>query len=236
MRFRRQSSASVEIAEQEEDQDNRQRDADEPKQTTTKHSDLQAVVGKTTAQALPRFRSSSKMLRRPFSPACGLAASRFAPSAQKGALLASPRLRGEGCRRQQACAAGEGEGRRRKGRCGAGRRLFRHRPSPPLRLAALVSAKPKPAPRKRGEAKPVSFVEMHAHASSSGRGESLALVAMCDSTSGGAGRRGLREAPLIRRQGVVVPTFGGIAAGIQRRYTCDAVEFRFARRKPQRET
>ncbi len=43
----------------------------------------------------------------------GLADSHFvtaAPRGQKGAQFTSPRLRGEGCRRQQACAAGEGEG------------------------------------------------------------------------------------------------------------------------------
>ena len=66
--------------------------------------------------------------------------------------FASPRLRGEGCRRQQACAAGEGEGAATKEAPRLGRRLFRTAPSPPLRSRSC--GRRPTLSRKRGEAKP----------------------------------------------------------------------------------
>ena len=78
----------------------------------------------------------------------GLADSHFvtaAPRGQKGAQFTSPRLRGEGCRRQQACAAGEGEGaspeeaqRRRRAPLSA--------PPPHPRFASLRSFGRRPNP------------------------------------------------------------------------------------------
>ena len=74
-------------------------------------------------------------------------------SVRRGAHFASPRLRGEGCRRQQACAAGEGEGAATKrARRARAERLVCTAPSPPLRFAPLVSAEgrnPLPASGER---------------------------------------------------------------------------------------
>ena len=80
-----------------------------------------------------------------------------------GAGFASPRLRGEGCRRQQACAAGEGEGAAQKEarRFGPGAPSGTA-PSPPLRFAPLVRPQAEPSPRKRGEANPRSSPRCHA--------------------------------------------------------------------------
>ena len=68
-------------------------------------------------------------------------------------LSQTPRLRGEGCRRQLACAAGDGEGVRGEGAAMAAGRPVLRAPSPSRRFAPLVSAiRPKPSPRQRGEA------------------------------------------------------------------------------------
>ena len=72
---------------------------------------------------------------------------------------ASPRLRAEGCRRQQACAAGEGEGAMQE----EARRLLPDAscgdaPSPPLRYAPLVLAKAKTLSPQAGRGGPAPLV------------------------------------------------------------------------------
>ena len=69
--------------------------------------------------------------------------------------FASPRLRGEGCRRQQACEAGEGEGAVTNEARRFGPSAFQRRPLTPASLrSACFGRRPKPSPRKRGEADP----------------------------------------------------------------------------------
>ncbi len=72
---------------------------------------------------------------------CESFASRFrGPETIENGKLASPRLRGEGCRRQQACAAGEGEGAVTKEALRHGQRLLRDRPLTPASLRSARSA------------------------------------------------------------------------------------------------
>ena len=84
---------------------------------------------------------------------CESFASRFrGPETIENGKLASPRLRGEGCRRQQACAAGEGEGAVTKEALRHGQRLLRDRPLTPASLRSARSAEGRTLSRKRGEA------------------------------------------------------------------------------------
>ena len=98
----------------------------------------------------PRFARAKGASR--LSPQAGyLHFATAAPCGQKGAQFTSPRLRGEGCRRQQACAAGEGEGALTKRALRRGKAPF---PAPPPhpRFASLRSfgRRPNPLPASGG--------------------------------------------------------------------------------------
>ena len=83
----------------------------------------------------------------------------------EGRGFASPRLRGEGCRRRASLRSeARVRGRSRTRPCVAEGRLFRRRPLTPASLrSACFGRRPKPSPRKRGEADPrLSPENLHA--------------------------------------------------------------------------